>query len=158
MARSFAERYKWALPLVVDGMDNAFAKTYGAWPERFFIAHGTTIMLMGQPTTEFGYDRSDIEEHLRVHVGMAGEAHASVRDTAAASIMAAEERKTADSEAATKPKPAEPTKAPAASDARRTRGPRVASSLARVDAIMATAPTWKEAPRRDGEEPPAPDA
>ena len=146
-ARSFAERYKWTLPLVVDNMDNDFATTYGAWPERFLIAHGRTSVLFGQPTTEFGYDRSDIEEHLRAHVGVAGGQGTPAGE-------AGEERKTADAAAARAKR-----EAPRGGSTKcgGEAAPRTAASLARVDAIMAAAPAWTVKPPKEagGEEQPA---
>lgn len=50
--------------MVVDGMDNAFQETYGAWPERFFILQNSMVSMVGAPCTEWGYDRSQIEWHL----------------------------------------------------------------------------------------------
>lgn len=65
-ARDFARKYEWKLPLVVDGMNNAFAKLYGAWPERFFIVKEGKVANMGQPTAEFGFDRHQIDAFLRI--------------------------------------------------------------------------------------------
>ena len=50
---------------MVDTMDNTFAKTFGAWPERFFVVERGKVTLMGQPTTEWGYDRLVIHSILQ---------------------------------------------------------------------------------------------
>jgi len=36
-ATDLKEKYKINFPLVVDGIENTFHKTYAAWPERYFI-------------------------------------------------------------------------------------------------------------------------
>lgn len=51
--------------MVVDDMKNSFAETFGAWPERFAIVQRGTIAKLGHPTSEFGYDREEIETWLR---------------------------------------------------------------------------------------------
>jgi len=47
----------FALPVVVDGMENAFMKTFAAWPFRYYIIHNGKVALKGQPLLDkFGYD------------------------------------------------------------------------------------------------------
>ena len=69
-ARHFRDAYGVSpdIPVVVDKMDNAFDNAYAVWPERFFVlsddGNGASLALVGQPATEFGYERGDIQHYL----------------------------------------------------------------------------------------------
>ena len=75
-ARHFRDAYGVAerIPVVVDKMDNAFDAAYAVWPERFFIVQRRpqgggregepALALVGQPATEFGYERGDLQHWL----------------------------------------------------------------------------------------------
>lgn len=46
-------------------MDNAFAEQYAVWPERFFVIEDGRLSYIAQPCSELGFDRSELEAHLR---------------------------------------------------------------------------------------------
>jgi len=52
------------MPILVDGMDNAFAKAYAVWPERFFVIEDSRLSYISKPCNELGFDRSEIQAHL----------------------------------------------------------------------------------------------
>ena len=53
-----------AMPVLVDGMGNAFAEAYAVWPERFFVIEDGRISYISRPCNELGFDRSEIRAHL----------------------------------------------------------------------------------------------
>mmetsp|Transcript_4871 Transcript_4871/g.6262 ORF Transcript_4871/g.6262 Transcript_4871/m.6262 type:complete len:159 (+) Transcript_4871:648-1124(+) len=59
-----ADQNEGDIPVYVDCMDNAFDQHYAVWPERFFIIENDTIMYIGEPCTELGFDRGQIETWL----------------------------------------------------------------------------------------------
>lgn len=69
-ARSFSKRYPSQVPVLVDGMGNEFDERFAAWPERFYILSCSAddsqprLHLVGEPTVEFGYDRSMVFEEV----------------------------------------------------------------------------------------------
>jgi len=65
-AQYFVDKYGLKIPVLVDNMDNAFDNVFAAWPERWFLLHKSmTVLDVGFPTTEFGYDRGQVEEILQ---------------------------------------------------------------------------------------------
>lgn len=55
---------KLSLPTLVDGMDDAAAEAFAAWPERLFVADATgTITYAGEPGP-FGFHPKDAKEAL----------------------------------------------------------------------------------------------
>jgi len=65
VAKHFVEKFHFEIPTLVDKMDNNFDISYACWPERFFIIQNLTMKLVGEPTTEFGYDREEIVNWLK---------------------------------------------------------------------------------------------
>jgi len=63
-ANTFKTKYDFKIPLLVDTMENTLDNKYACWPERFFIIQKGILQLVGEPTTEFGYNRSLIAEWL----------------------------------------------------------------------------------------------
>jgi len=77
VANDFVERSAYQVPVLVDTMANLFNEEFAAWPERYFIiekdAEGTyRCSHVGMPTTEFGYDRDQLEGWLRNKVEQLG--------------------------------------------------------------------------------------
>jgi len=64
IARNFVTEFHFELPLLVDTMSNEFDNVFAAWPERFYIAKNNEILLVGEPTTEFGFDRVQLRKNI----------------------------------------------------------------------------------------------
>jgi len=64
IANGFVNDFKVKLPMLVDTMANEFDNNFASWPERFYIVQGNKLMLVGEPTTEFGFDREIIRSAL----------------------------------------------------------------------------------------------
>jgi len=62
LANSLKNDIDFPLPVVVDGMENKFMKTFAAWPFRYFVVCNGKIALKGQPSALFGYA---MDEDLR---------------------------------------------------------------------------------------------
>jgi hypothetical protein len=58
LARTFVKKYNLQLPMVVDGMENAFVQKFDAWPFRYFVVNGGRIMVKAQP------DRDDFKYYI----------------------------------------------------------------------------------------------
>jgi len=67
VARQFKKDYNLEIPLLVDLMDNNFDQYYSSWPERFYIIEDCKMVLVGHPSTEFGYDRHHLTNWLNYH-------------------------------------------------------------------------------------------
>jgi len=65
IANDFVGDFKFEIPMLVDTMANEFDSTFASWPERFYIAWNNRLCLVGEPTSEFGFDRSLLEKRLR---------------------------------------------------------------------------------------------
>lgn len=67
IARDFAERFDYGIPLLVDGMDDAAMHLYSGWPERLYIV-GTDglIAYKGEPGP-FGFEPDEVEDWLDAH-------------------------------------------------------------------------------------------
>lgn len=62
-AKAFIEKYKFKIPIVVDGMDNGYDTVYGVWPDRYFIIQEQLVKLLPIPGM-YGYSRADINQWL----------------------------------------------------------------------------------------------
>jgi len=69
IANEFVTNHKFLLPMLVDTMDNQFDSLFAAWPERFYIVQDNVLALVGEPTTEFGFDREILRSTLRSMLG-----------------------------------------------------------------------------------------
>mmetsp|Transcript_10887 Transcript_10887/g.34687 ORF Transcript_10887/g.34687 Transcript_10887/m.34687 type:complete len:129 (+) Transcript_10887:605-991(+) len=95
--RSFAKRYPSQVPVLVDSMANEFDEQYAAWPERFYMLSSVSdnlqpvLHLVGEPTVEFGYDRSQVftaVERLAVKTRASAQAQAQAQAQARAQTTA----------------------------------------------------------------------
>ena len=69
IARDFVQRSAYALPLLVDPIDNAADAAFAAWPERLYVIDGQgRVAFKGQPGP-FGYHPEEVEAWLQQHVG-----------------------------------------------------------------------------------------
>jgi len=74
IANDFARRYRYTMPMRVDGMDNRAEKLYAAWPERIYIIDSSgKIVYKGKPGP-FGYKPEEVESWLKAHDTMRGHA------------------------------------------------------------------------------------
>ena len=64
IARDFAQRFHYSMPLAVDGMDNQANAAYAGWPERFYVIdEAGKIAYKGKPGP-FGYHPEEVEAWL----------------------------------------------------------------------------------------------
>eukprot|EP00029_Vermamoeba_vermiformis_P006922 TRINITY_DN2848_c0_g1_i3.p2 TRINITY_DN2848_c0_g1~~TRINITY_DN2848_c0_g1_i3.p2 ORF type:complete len:134 (-),score=42.50 TRINITY_DN2848_c0_g1_i3:66-467(-) len=65
-ANMLVNEFGSTIPVLVDSMANEFNTKYAVWPERFFIVGSEGEMILAAyPTTEFGFDRNEIDAHLQ---------------------------------------------------------------------------------------------
>jgi len=67
-AKLLKEKFNLQLPVLLDSMENKFDQEYAVWPERYYFIKNGKFGIIGQPTTEFGYDRKSLEWELRMFV------------------------------------------------------------------------------------------
>ncbi len=64
IARDFVGKHEYALPFLVDRMENAADEAYAGWPERLYVIdEGGKIVYKGG-TGPFGYHPEEVEEWL----------------------------------------------------------------------------------------------
>lgn len=71
-AAQFVLDRKILVPVLVDGMDNAFERAYAAWPFRFYVVAsaassgppGLACLFKAQPHGDAGYDWADLYDFL----------------------------------------------------------------------------------------------
>jgi type I thyroxine 5'-deiodinase len=64
IANDFTRRFKYPVPLAVDGIDNKADQIYAGWPERFYILDEQgTIVYKGEPGP-FGFHPEEVEAWL----------------------------------------------------------------------------------------------
>jgi len=59
-AQLLMEKFNFQLPILLDTMDNQFDSKYAVWPERYYFIKEGKMEIIGEPTTEFGYDRNSL--------------------------------------------------------------------------------------------------
>lgn len=69
IANDFVERFDYAMPMVVDTMDNNADEAYAGWPERLFVvdSHGDIAYKGG--VGPFGFKPDELERWLATNVG-----------------------------------------------------------------------------------------
>jgi type I thyroxine 5'-deiodinase len=68
-ARNCAGDFMLSMPTVVDGLDDAVSRTYGAWPDRLYvIGPDGRIAYQGAPGP-FGFDPAEVRAFLRDEYG-----------------------------------------------------------------------------------------
>jgi type I thyroxine 5'-deiodinase len=64
IANDFTKRFRYEVPIAVDGMDNRANQVYAGWPERFYIVdENGTIVFKGKPGP-FGFHPEEVEAWL----------------------------------------------------------------------------------------------
>lgn len=65
IANDFVKRFHYAIPLVVDPIENPANKAYAGWPERLYVVDESgTIAYKGKPGP-FGYHPEEVEAWLK---------------------------------------------------------------------------------------------
>ena len=67
IARDFAERFDYPMPLLVDGMDNGAMHLYSGWPERFYIVGADGVIAYKGEPGPFGFQPDEVEAWLDEH-------------------------------------------------------------------------------------------
>jgi len=65
IANNFMNDFNVELPMLADTMDNEFDSIFAAWPERFYIVQGKQVVFVGEPTSEFGFDRNELRQNIQ---------------------------------------------------------------------------------------------
>ena len=64
IARDFAARFDYPLPLAVDDMDNAAEEAFAAWPERLYIVGGDGRIAYKGGLGPFDYEPGEVRAWL----------------------------------------------------------------------------------------------
>jgi len=57
-------KYGLNIPVMYDTMTDEFDKKYAVWPERYYIIRNNKMDYIFEPTIDFGFDRSEMENQL----------------------------------------------------------------------------------------------
>lgn len=68
-ARECSGDYMLSMPTVVDGLDDAVCKTYGGWPDRFYVIDADGRIVYQGGVGPFGFKPSEVREFLRNEYG-----------------------------------------------------------------------------------------
>lgn len=64
IANDFATRYRYPLPLAVDGIENTAERLYAGWPERFYIIDEQGLIAYKGEPGPFGFHPEEVEAWL----------------------------------------------------------------------------------------------
>ncbi len=64
IANDFVRRFHWAVPLLVDGMDNGANALYAGWPERLYVVDEQGHIAYKGKTGPFGYHPEEVDAWL----------------------------------------------------------------------------------------------
>jgi len=70
VAAMFRKEIGCELPMVVDGPDDEFERTYSAWPLRFYIISEGKIVYKAQPTARYRYSLPELRESIEKWSGV----------------------------------------------------------------------------------------
>jgi hypothetical protein len=65
IARDFVERSGYAIPMLVDPIENPADELYAGWPERFYILDEKGIIAYKGATGPFGFEPDEVEAWLQ---------------------------------------------------------------------------------------------
>lgn len=65
IAADFTRRFRFSMPLKVDGMDNRAEQLYSAWPERFYIVDERGVIVYKGRPGPFGFHPEEVEDWLK---------------------------------------------------------------------------------------------
>jgi len=61
-AKRMVEEFGCKIPILLDTMSDEFDKQYAVWPERYYCVKDGKMLMIGNPTHEFGYDREVLHQ------------------------------------------------------------------------------------------------
>jgi len=64
IARDFVEQSEYALPMLIDRMENAADEVYAGWPERIYVIDESGKIAFKGKTGPFGFHPDEIEDFL----------------------------------------------------------------------------------------------
>lgn len=64
IANDFVKRFEYALPLVVDPMDNPAEEAYAGWPERLYVIGEDGLVAYKGDVGPMGFDPDELEAWL----------------------------------------------------------------------------------------------
>ena len=64
IANDFVERYSYAMPLVVDSMENTVEEAYAAWPERLYVVDENGRVAYKGGVGPFGFKPDELDSWL----------------------------------------------------------------------------------------------
>jgi type I thyroxine 5'-deiodinase len=64
IARDFAARHEYAIPMLVDRLDNAADQIYAGWPERLYIVGADGRIAYKGRTGPFGFEPDEVDAWL----------------------------------------------------------------------------------------------
>ena len=68
IAKDFTGRFSWALPMVVDPMENPAERAYAAWPERLYVVGRDGRIAHKGAMGPDGFDPEGVEAWLQANV------------------------------------------------------------------------------------------
>jgi iodothyronine deiodinase-like protein len=89
IAKDFAQRFHYTIPLAVDRMDNRADGLYGAWPERIYVIDESGRVVYKGKLGPFGFHPEELEEWLarRFPAGNGGVRTAFLRNASASAVV-----------------------------------------------------------------------
>jgi len=72
IANDFVERFKYAMPLFVDPMENPAEEAYAAWPERLYVIGVAGQVAYKGRKGPFGFDPDELEQWLEANLPAEG--------------------------------------------------------------------------------------
>ena len=67
IARDFAERFDYGIPLLVDDVDNGAMHLYSGWPERLYVVGADGAIAYKGAPGPFGFEPDEVEAWLDAH-------------------------------------------------------------------------------------------
>jgi Iodothyronine deiodinase len=64
IAKDFARRFRYDIPMVVDPIENPANAVYAGWPERFYILDEQGVIVYKGKPGPFGYHPEEVESWL----------------------------------------------------------------------------------------------
>jgi type I thyroxine 5'-deiodinase len=71
IAKDFVERFDYAMPLVVDSLENRADEAYAAWPARLYVIDEQGLVAYKGGVGPFGFQPDELEQWLGARFGPA---------------------------------------------------------------------------------------
>ena len=69
IARDFAARHAWTIPMLVDPITNPADEVYAGWPERLYVIDADGTIAFKGDTGPFGFEPEEVEAWLELRRG-----------------------------------------------------------------------------------------